>query len=382
MRTIAVLTGSRADYGLLRPVLRRIEDHPRLDLRLIVTGTHLDPRFGETYQEIENDGFRPAARVEMLVAGDTGAAMASSTGLGIIAITQALQQLGPNILLIPVDRFECLAAAIAAAMMNIFIAHMHGGDVSGSIDESIRHAISKFAHIHFTSSELSRQRLLKMGEHPDRVFKVGAPGLDSIREEKLLTKEELCAKYGLDASAPLILAVYHPVTTEQEDATRQIRTVLDSLIAVGYQTLLLYPNADAGGRGMVEMVEAYVNRHPALHGHASLPHLDYLSAMASADVMVGNSSSGIVEAPSFKLPVVNIGSRQQGRERADNVVDVPCTETDIVQGIALALYDPAFRNRVAQCTNPYGDGWASERIVSILADFDLDPQMLQKTLTY
>lgn len=381
MRKVAVVTGTRAEYGILKPVLRAIKSHPRLNLILIVTGMHLSKEFGYTIKEIIKDGFKIDAKVEMLHKEDTRAAMAKSIGKCVIKMTEVLEKTKPDLLVLLGDRAEMLAGAVAASYMGIPIAHLHGGEVSGSIDDSIRHAITKLAHIHFPATQRSAERIIKMGEDPSRVFVVGAPALDTILNEKLPEPAELSRKYGVDLSKPILLVLQHSVVTECEDAADQIKETLEAIVELKHQTILIYPNADAGGRRMVKVIKKY-EKYPFIKSFKSLPYKDYLGLMSVASVMIGNSSSGIIEAPSFHLPVVNIGSRQNGRERSTNVIDVGYDRKKIIKAVEKALYDEEFRKNVRKCKNPYGDGKAGERIAKILAEIKITPELLQKKITY
>ena len=382
-RKITVITGTRAEYGLLYPVMRAIQDHPELDLSIIATGMHLSPEHGYTITEIENDGFKVDAAVDMLLSNDTGASMAKSLGIGIIGITQALEQINPDIVLLLGDRDEPFAGAIAASQMNIPVAHLHGGDSTsgGCIDESIRHSITKFAHIHFPATEESAERIKKLGEETWRIHTVGAPGLDTILNTGLIPKEQLIKQYSLNTNEPLLLAVQHPVTTQPENAASEMRTTLEALSELGMQTILIYPNSDAGGRSMIEVIEEYENL-PFLYTFKSLPHIEYLSLLNIADALVGNSSSGIIEASSFHLPVVNIGIRQEGRQRTDNVIDVAPGKEKIIEAINIAFHDETFKQKVNECVNPYGDGRAGLKIAEVLAGIEIDQKLLQKHITY
>lgn len=381
MRRIVYVTGTRADYGLFYHPLRRIEEHSGLELELIVTAMHLAPRFGNTVRLIEQDGFKIAARVETLMAGDGGGSMARAIGLGILGLTQALESVEPDIVILLGDRGEMLAGAIASAHLNIAIAHMHGGEVSGTIDESVRHAITKLAHIHFASATDNAERIIKMGEDPTRVYVVGAPGLDYLRHLEPVERSELEADLGLDLTQPLLVMTQHPVTTEAEAAAEQMRITLEAIKSVGVQTVATYPNADSGGRAMIQVLEEY-STLPFLRIRKSLGQRCYASLLHHANAMVGNSSSGIIEAPFLGLPVVNIGSRQQGRQRAENVLDVPHVKEEIRRAIRTALYDETFIQQARNCRNPYGDGRAGERIVEILAGIPLRREFLQKRLCY
>ena len=383
MRKIAVVTGTRAEYGILYPILKAIEVKPELGLCLVVTGMHLSHEFGYTVQEIEKDGFKIDAKVDMLLSSDTLGAMAKSMGLGIIGMTQAWEQLKPDIILVLGDRVEPLAAAIAGAYMNIPVAHIHGGDacVGGNIDDANRYAITKFAHIHFPATKKSAERILKMGEEEWRVHTVGSSALDVILNESLLPAEIMAKKLDLDLSQPLILLVQHSVTTQVDEAPKQIRETLEAVVEVGYPAVLLYPNSDAGGRKMIEVIKEF-GKYPFIKIFKSLPRKEYLSLMKIASIMVGNSSSGIVEAPSFGLPVVNIGIRQEGRERGRNIIDVKHNKSEIVKAIKGAFTDNIFLAEVKKCESPYGDGKTGPRIARILSEIEITPQLIQKKITY
>ena len=383
VKKITVVTGTRAEYGLLYPVMRAIQDHPELDLSIIATGTHLSPEYGHTINEIENDGFKVDVAVDMLLSNDTGASMAKSLGIGIVGITQALEHLKPEVILVLGDRAEPFAGAIAAYHMNILVAHSHGGESTNGvcIDESIRHSITKFAHIHFPATEESAARIEKLGEEPWRIHLVGAPGLDTILNTELLPKKQLIERHSLDAGEPLLIALQHPDTTHPENAANEIRITLEALTKLGIQTILIYPNSDAGGRSMIEVINEYKSL-PFLRIFKNLPHIEYLSLLNIADALVGNSSSGIIEAPLFHLPVVNIGIRQEGRQHADNMIYVPSDKEQIIEAINTALYDEAFKRKVNECVNPYGDGKAGVRIAEVLAGIEIDQKLLQKKITY
>ena len=382
MKRIAVVTGTRAEYGILKPVLKAIKAHPGLKLSLVVTGMHLSHEFGYTIQEIEKDGFEIEAKVDMLASNDSLGAMAKSVGVGITGMAQTWEQLKPDIILVLGDRVEPLAAAIAGTYMSIPIAHIHGGDSSrGGLDEYARHAITKLAHIHFPATEKSAERIIKMGEDEWRVHIVGSPALDVILNEALLSAEVLTRKLGIDLSRPLILLVQHSVTTQVDEAAKQVEETLKAIVEIGNPTVLVYPNSDAGGRRMIEVIKQY-GKYPFIKTFPSLPRKEYLSLMKLARVMVGNSSSGIIEAPSLGLPVVNIGIRQEGRERGKNVIDVGHNKQEIVKGIEKALTDKEFLVKVKKCESPYGDGKATPRIAEILSKVEITPQLLQKKITY
>lgn len=381
-RKIAVVTGTRAEYGLLRPVLKAIQAEPRLEVLLVVTGMHLSHEFGYTVGEIEGDGFRIDARVDMLLSSDSPEAMAKSVGLGILGMAQAWERLRPDMILVLGDRVEPLAAVIAGAYMNIPIAHIHGGDrTAGGLDESARHAITKFAHIHFPATKGSAERILGMGEDEWRVHVVGSPALDALLNEPSLGRAALADKYGLEVSGPLILVLQHPVTTEVDQASSQMRETLEAVVMLGYPAVVIYPNSDAGGRRMIEVIREHEGR-PFIKAFKSLPRSDYLGMMKVASVMVGNSSSGIIDAPSLGLPAVNIGIRQEGRERGKNVIDVGHDRQEILKGMKKAISDQGFLAEVRKCESPYGEGKTGPRIADILGRIEITPRLLQKKIAY
>jgi UDP-hydrolysing UDP-N-acetyl-D-glucosamine 2-epimerase len=379
-RRILYITGTRADYGLMKSVLKEIGKHPKLELEIVATGMHLMEEFGMPLNEIKKDGFK-IHEIDATYENDNKESMANFIGKFIQLLTKKVMEINPDIILLLGDRGEMLAGAIVGAYLAIPVAHLHGGEITSTVDEFSRHAITKLAHIHFPATEESANRIIKMGEDPSNVFVVGAPGLDSILNENLIEPTELSEKYNLDLSEPILLVVQHPVTTEVDDAPEQIRETLEAISELKHQTILIYPNADAGGRRMIEVIKGY-EKYPFIKTFKSIPHKEYLSLMRIASVMVGNSSSGIIEAPSFGLPVVNIGSRQEGRQRAENVIDVDYDKEQIKAAIKKALYDEDFKEKVKKCKNPYGDGKAGVRIADILSKVKTDKNLLQKRLTY
>jgi UDP-N-acetylglucosamine 2-epimerase (non-hydrolysing)/GDP/UDP-N,N'-diacetylbacillosamine 2-epimerase (hydrolysing) len=383
MKKIAVVTGTRAEYGILYPVLKAIEAKPELALSLVVTGMHLSHEFGYTINEIKRDGIRVDAKVRMHSKNDTVAAMAKAVGLGIVGMSRTWERLCPDMLLVLGDRVEPFAAAISGAYMNIPVAHIHGGDacVGGNIDDSNRYAITKFAHVHFPATSKSAERIIKMGEEEWRVHQVGSPALDVILSEPLIPAEQLAGRFHLDLSQPLILVVQHPVTLQVEKAAEQMRETLEAVVDIGYPTILIYPNSDAGGRSMIEVIENY-RRYTFIKTFKNVPRKEYLSFMKCASAIVGNSSSGLIDAPSMGLPAVNVGIRQEGRERGKNVIDVGHDKHEIVKAIEKALSDKGFIAEVKKCESPYGDGKTGPRIARILSEIDITPQLLQKRITY
>ncbi len=380
-RKIAAVTGTRAEYGIIRSVLRAIEHHPGLRLQLVVTGMHLHAEYGMTVDEIRADGFAVDSAVLILEGIDTGAAMARSVGTAVRGMTDSLEMLEPDIVMITGDRGEMLAAAIAAAHMNIPIAHLHGGEVSGTVDESIRHAITKLSHIHLAATEASAERIRRLGENPEHIFVVGAAGLDEIVAGKRPNRKEVCDRLEFDPAFPLVLLTQHPVTTEIEEADVQMRATLEAMDELAYQTVIVYPNSDAGGRRMTSVIREYEDR-PWLRGYPSIGRELYLSVMGVADVMVGNSSSGIIEAPLFGLPFVNVGTRQSGRERSSNVVDVGYDSRGIAEIVRRLVEDAGFRSEHSDGRSPYGDGHSGERIAKLLAEVPIDARVVQKKIAY
>lgn len=371
-RKIAVMTGTRAEYGLLKKTMKEIKGNRSLQLQVIATGTHISRDFGYTLNEILKDGFKVDAKLQILSDNDSGLGMAQSLGKAVSKIAASLVKLRPDIILVLGDRLEVLAAALAATYLNIPIAHIHGGDVSGSVDQPVRYAISKLSHIHFVATLQSAARLKMMGEDEKRIFVVGAPGLDEIAEKSYATAGALEEKYGIDTKKPLVILLQHPVVTEEKQAAWQITQTLKAVEELKIQTIVIYPNADAGGRAMIQVIKQHTSKHKFLKTVLNVPRSDFLGLMSVADAMIGNSSSAIIESSSFKLPVVNIGTRQLGRERADNVIDVGYNQKEIMQAIKKALEDKQFLRQVSMAKNPYGDGHSSEAIVRVLQRIDLN----------
>lgn len=368
-RKLAVFTGTRAEYGLLHFLLADIAASAALELQLIVSGAHLSPEFGETVREIEQDGHHIDAQVEMLLSSNSAVGVVKSMGLGLIGYADALDRLKPDLLLILGDRFEAMAMAQAALIMRVPIAHVHGGEVSeGAFDDAIRHAITKMASLHFVAAERYRQRVIQMGEQPCTVFNVGALGLDHLARAARMSAEELCASLGFALRQPYFLVTYHPVTQLDEDPEATFGALLAALDAFpDYQVLLTYPNADNGGRALIPMLQQYAAADPArVFAVASLGFKRYHSALGAAAVMIGNSSSGIIEAPAFAVPTVNVGARQLGRLASASVIHCAATTEAMRAAITLAV-SPAFTQVCHGATNPYGQGDAAGRIVDVLA---------------
>lgn len=383
-RKICVVTGTRAEYGLLYPAMKAIQGHPKLKLALIATGMHLLPEFGYTVEEIEKDGFTINAKVPMHLSDDSGAGMAVSLAQGIIGITRSLGKIGPDFVLVLGDRGEALAATIAAAHMNIPVVHIHGGDATtgACIDESIRHAITRFAHIHFPATLESSQRLVKMGEEPWRIHIVGPLGIYAMPQTSFIAKERLFQELNLDTDKPLLIVSQHPVTTQIETAAAQMSETMEAVVQLGEQAVVIYPNADAGGRAMIGVIKEYKD-YPFIRVVENLPYVTFVSLMKVADVIVGNSSSAIIEAPLFSLPAVNIGSRQEGRERGANIIDAPHKKEAIIRAIEKAMTDQKFRSEIQQASNPFDiEPNGDEKITEVLSTIQINQNLLQKRLTY
>jgi len=367
-RKICIVTGARAEYGLLYWLMKEIADDSELQLQVVATGMHLSPEFGLTYRQIEADGFTIDAKVEMLLSSDSAVGIAKSMGLGVIGFADALDRLKPDILVVLGDRFEILAAAQAALVSRIPIAHIHGGETTeGAFDEGIRHAISKMAQWHFVAAEPYRKRVVQMGESPDRVFNYGAPGLDQLSTLAWLERKDLEAALQIQLATPLFLVTYHPVTLAAGNPEEPMAELLNALEAFPEATVIFtYPNADTGGRVLIECIDRFVAQNQKrARAFISLGQQRYLSLMREADVVIGNSSSGLTEAPALKKATVNIGDRQKGRLKASSVIDAAENSQDITQAIQLALSEE-FRGNLAETVSLYGLGSVSQKIKTTL----------------
>ena len=381
MRKVAVVTGTRAEYGVLVPLLRAIDRSRALRLSLVATSMHLSKDFGHTVEDIGRDGFRVDRTVPTLSRDDSAAAMARSIGRCMEGMAEAFEATSPDMVVVTGDRGEMLAAALAGMYMNVPVAHVHGGDVSGSIDDSIRHAITKVAHVHLVATRGHGRRVLRMGEEPWRVHRVGTLAIDSLRMARRVPDGELERSYGVDLSRPLAIMIQHPVTTDAARAGDQARATLDALEELDLQTVVVYPNADSGGRRIIKAIEERAG-NPLFRIHRSIPHEGFANLMRIASVMVGNSSAGLIEAPFFRLPVVNVGTRQDGRERARNVIDSGYGRREIVAALRRALHDARFRSSLRGLRNPHGEGDTSQRIVRVLRTVRIDRRLLEKRIMY
>jgi len=372
-RRIAVFTGTRAEYGLLYWLMKEIQSSESLELQVIVSCMHLSPEFGDTWRQIQSDGFVIDAKVEMLLSSDTDVGTVKSMGLGTLGFADALDRLRPDVLVVLGDRFEALSIVQAALIMRIPVAHLHGGELTeGAYDDAIRHAISKMSYLHFVAAQPYRQRVIQMGEAPERVFNVGAVGLDHLKRTPALSASELAETLDFDFSAPFFLVTYHPVTMQEEDPVASFGALLEALDAFGsYGVVLTYPNADNGGRAIIPMIEDYAARNGArVLAIPSLGFRRYLSVVGRAAAVVGNSSSGLIEVPSFGVPTVDIGARQSGRLCAASVMHCQPETASIVAALEKALSQP-FAEACKGVENPYGRGDAARQIVQILETCDV-----------
>lgn len=378
-RTIAVVTTTRADYGLLRHIVRALASDPRAEAGLIVSGSHLDPRHGSTVREIEADDAPVLARVPMDLSSDAPAEIARATGRAVTGFAEQFERIRPDVVLVLGDRSEVLAAAIAAALSGSFVAHLNGGEVTGgSLDEGWRHAITKIAHLHLPATREFAARIRAMGEAAWRIRVVGSPGVEAIRRTERLSTEQLETIIGRKLVAPVAVCTYHPVTNEPGATERESQAIVSALSRTTFGTIVFTaPNADAGGDGVRKRIEGATRRDPRFVLVPSMGSAGYHTMLGIAEVMIGNSSSGLIEAPSFHLPVVNVGSRQEGRPRAANVLDVQGDATKIGRAIARAV-SPRFRASLRGLRNPYGDGRTSERVRQFLLGVALDERLRAK----
>lgn len=368
IKKVTVFTGTRAEYGLLYWLLKDIQSDEELSLQLLVSGMHLSPEFGETYRQIEKDGFKIDEKIEILLSSDSSVGTAKSMGLGVLGFADALSRLSPDVLVILGDRFEALAAAQTAMILRIPVVHLHGGEITeGAYDDAIRHAITKLSYLHATSTEEYRQRVIQLGEAPERVFNVGAIGLDHLNRGTFMSIEELAASLQFPLQKPYLVVTYHPVTLADEEPTTSFNALLEALDQYPtVQVILTYPNADDGGRKIIPLLEAYAAKQPRrVLAIPSLGQVRYLSAIKHAAAVVGNSSSGIIEVPSLDVPTVNIGMRQKGRLAATSVLHCDATTSSIHAALEVA-FSRSYKEADEQVHNPYGQGNASQQVISML----------------
>ncbi|WP_227394280.1 UDP-N-acetylglucosamine 2-epimerase [Jeotgalibacillus aurantiacus] len=380
VKTMSILTATRAEYGLLKPVIQALREVETLDVKVVVTGAHLSPEFGLTYRDIEHDGIEIDEKIEMLISADTPAAISKSMGLAMISFADYFARIQPDLLLVLGDRYETLAVSLVAMNQRIPIAHLYGGETTeGAVDESVRHAITKISYLHLTSTEAYRKRVIQLGEHPDRVHTVGALGIENVLQEPLLTKEELEKSLDFSLEKPYALVTFHPVTLEQYQAEAQIEELLAACASFPDMTFLFTKaNADAEGRVINRKIDAYCVQHEHAVAFTSLGLTRYLSAMKGCQMVIGNSSSGLIEAPSFGVPTINIGDRQKGRMQAESVINCEPKEHAIRDAIRQAQ-SPAFQEQAKKAVNPYGDGKTSDKIRTILQQVFDGEMDLKKT---
>lgn len=372
-RKVCVITGSRAEYGLLKPLVEEIKKEKDLKLQLVVTGMHLSPEFGLTYKQIEKDGFFIDEKIEIILSSDTPVSISKSIGLALIGFAEAYERLKPDIIVVLGDRFEIFGAVAASCVSRIPIAHIHGGELTEAVfDDSFRHSITKMSHLHFTSTEIYRKRIIQLGEDPKRVFNVGALGLDNIKRTKLLSKKVLEKELNFKFKKHNLLVTFHPVTLEKNTSKQQFENLLDVLDSLeDTHIILTKTNADIEGRIINKMIDGYVSKNSSRSvSFTSMGQLKYLSTMQFVDAVVGNSSSGIIEAPSFRIGTINIGDRQKGRVKASSVIDCNPTHEDIRNAFKI-LYSKEFQDNLKSIINPYSDGNTAKRIKDILKHHDL-----------
>ncbi|HDM8133151.1 TPA: UDP-N-acetylglucosamine 2-epimerase (hydrolyzing) [Vibrio harveyi] len=383
-KKVAVFTGTRAEYGLLFWLLKDIQSDPDLTLQLLVSGMHLSPEFGDTYKQIEKDGFSIDEKIEILLSSDSAVGTAKSMGLGVLGFADALSRLAPDVLVILGDRFEALAAAQTAMILRIPIVHLHGGEITeGAYDDAIRHAITKLSYLHGTSTEKYRQRVIQLGESPERVKNIGAIGLDHLKRASFMDTQELSESINFSIDKPYFLVTYHPVTLGEEAPEESFQALLDALdMFPDHQVILTYPNADDGGRRIIPMLEEYARSNPErVLAIPSLGQVRYLSAVKHAAAVIGNSSSGIIEVPAFDVPTVNIGSRQKGRLAAKSVLNATATKESISNAVSLAV-SRKYKAENENIANPYGQGDSSKQVIEMIKGLQFERSKAFYDLTF
>ena len=384
-RKVLAITGIRSDYDLMSTVFREINQNSRLELQLIVTGAHLSESHGYTFREIQADGFVIADQVESLISGDLVSSRIKGLSIQLQGMIQTVVRVKPDWLLVLGDREEAMSAALIAAYMNIPLVHVAGGDrVIGNVDDQVRHAVTKLAHVHMVTNSESYDRILALGEERFRIHNIGNPGLDRLLETPVLSCAQLSKRIGFELTEdePFILLIQHVISTEVEEAYMQMKTTLEAVKSLGIKTILSYPNSDAGSQQLIKAIQEYEDCSFLLYTAQNIPRLEFVNIMRKASCMLGNSSAGILEAPLLKLPVINVGNRQKGRLHAENVQFVPHDIEQISAAIKKAIFDADYRSEVNNCTNPYGDGFAASKIVELLTTIPLDRKLMIKEITY
>lgn len=384
MKKILAVTGIRSEYFILEPVFEEIAKRDDLTLTVVATGAHMSPVHGNTYKIIEDKGFN-VIKLETLLSADSLSGRCKSLGIQIMGLTDIVVREDPDWLLVLGDREESIATALVGAYLNIPVAHMCGGDrVVGNVDDSVRHAVTKLAHIHFPTTHENGERILKMGEEPWRVHVVGNPALDSIRKQPKLSYEYLSdfLEFELKETEPFILFIKHPLSSEENLAGQQMEITLEAIAELEYKTVVIYPNTDAGSHAMINVIDKFVDKYDFIKAYKTLPRDIFVNLQRKASVLVGNSSCGLLEAPFLKLPVVNVGNRQKQRQHAENIIFVPYEKEKIQSAIKTAIHDEDFIKRCRNCSNPYGDGYTSERIARIISETKIDDRLINKQITY
>lgn len=384
MKKILAVTGIRSEYFILEPVFEEIAKRDDLTLTVVATGAHMSPVHGNTYKIIEDKGFN-VIKLETLLSADSLSGRCKSLGIQIMGLTDIVVREDPDWLLVLGDREESIATALVGAYLNIPVAHMCGGDrVVGNVDDSVRHAVTKLAHIHFPTTHENGERILKMGEEPWRVHVVGNPALDSIRKQPELSYEYLSdfLEFELKETEPFILFIKHPLSSEENLAGQQMEITLEAIAELEYKTVVIYPNTDAGSHAMINVIDKFVDKYDFIKAYKTLPRDIFVNLQRKASVLVGNSSCGLLEAPFLKLPVVNVGNRQKQRQHAENIIFVPYEKEKIQSAIKTAIYDEDFIKRCRNCSNPYGDGYTSARIARIISETKIDDRLINKQITY
>ncbi len=376
-KRILILTGTRAEYGYIKHILKLIEKSPKLEYRLVISGTHLEKKYGSSINEIKKDGFKHTTSVYVKSIPKDPVMWSQLIGDSIIKISKVFNKIKPDLILIPGDPWIIFASAIAATYMKIPIAHIQGGELSGNVDGIVRHAITKLSHIHFVASDNAKKIVKQLGEEKFRIFNVGGPMLDEVIHGEKIDPKILADELNFDQKKPIIIILQHPVSFEYEMAKKQMEKTLRAVEKLKFQTVIIYPNSEPSSKDMIKEIEKY-RKKDYVRIFPNMPRTKFLSLLKMANVLIGNSSSGIIEAPALKLPVINIGTRQKGRLRAQNVIDVDYNENQIVKAVRKALFDKEFKKKMKNCSSPYGNGKSSEKIIKILEELKIDDSLLNK----
>lgn len=382
-KKVCIVTGTRAEYGILRPLIEKLDKESSIELQIIATGMHLSPEFGLTYKNIEQDGYNITEKIEILLSSDSSVGVSKSMGLALISFAECYQRIKPDLLIMLGDRYETFSAMAAATVAKIPVAHIHGGEITeGAFDDSFRHSMTKMAYIHFTSAEDYRKRVIQLGENPERVFNVGAMGVENVLKLKLSNREELQKKLEIELKAGYFTVIFHPVTLENNSAETQVNELMKALEQFSDKTIVFIKgNSDTNGRIINSAIDVYCSKYKNTYGFASLHIEDYMSLLKNSSCIIGNSSSGIIEAPSFKIPTVNIGDRQKGRIKAKTVIDCEPYAEEIISAIKIGM-DNKFRNNLEKIENPYENGDTSEKVLNIIKEILFEKEINLKKKFY